>query len=877
LVTIAMLAFHWTARRRRRGVRVEHRPATLPAPPARRPPGVCATLLLALLMTARAGAADVTVEATVENQDVVINQAFVLTIAVKGAQNVSPPALYDLDGFDVGYLGPSTQVSFINGRMTASISHRYRVVPLRVGTFQLGPFAVDVQGQRYDTNAITIRVAAGGSARRGEVVAPGGAQGLLLVVEPGKREVYVGERVDLRLTLYIGNVRVRDLQYPVIAADGVTLDKFSQPTEGNGVRDGKRYHTVSLRTTMTPVRPGPVDLAASMAMNVMTNRRGMDPLFDQFFPGDAKAIEVRAEPTPLTVLPLPAEGKPSDFTGAVGRFDFTLSAKPTELDAGDPITLRMEIAGTGNLANVSPPAVPVDDRFRVYDAQPVKGEDGAERRVFEQVVIPQVADVRELPAVSFSYFDPELRTYRTISHGPTPLAVRAAHDARPQVVDANQAAAPEPEAPAQALGRDIVYIKDAPGAWQARAQRFYQRAGFWLLQMVPVALFAGGWAYARRRDRLAADPRLVRFRQAGREARRALAALGDGPADAQFYDALSATLATYLSAKLGLPPGAVDRERVLARLDGDGAGAEMRERLGAFFQLIEQARYAPSQRDRAERVNALALAKGIVEGLERERRLERHLAAGIAVALLCAAAPLSGAGADEATPQTAFFQGNQAYAAGRYDEAIRAYQSVRDSGLESGALDFNLGNAFFKGGQIARAIASYERARRLLPRDPDVQSNLAYAREVAQVEGETVPLWRRLAFPFATRATGGELAVLASLCWCALWLLLTVRVLVPRLRLGLGRAALVAAALYLVLAGSLGLRLASVELRDSAIVTAAGGSSVRFEPSATGTEHFPVAPGTALDVTDERDEWLQVRRTDGRRGWIPRAAVERLQ
>lgn len=864
----------WRAPRRRHRADRQRRIPT-PAPTARRPRKLVAPLVLALLVAARVGAAEITVEASVESPDVVFNQAFVLTIAVNGAQNVSPPSLYDIDGFDVGYLGPSTQISFVNGRMTASVSHRYRVVPLRVGTFQLGPFAVDVEGKRYDTKPITVRVAGSATARRGEVVTPGGSQGVRLVVEPAKREVYVGERVDLGLTLYVGTIRVRDLQYPVIAADGVTLDKFSKPSEGNGVLDGQRYHTVAMRTTMTPIRPGPVDLTASMAMNVVTTRRGMDPLFDQFFPGDAKAIEVRAEPTQLTVLPLPDQGKPADFTGAVGTFDFTLSAKPTELDAGDPITLHMEITGTGNLANVSTPPVPVDDRFRVYDAQPVKGEDGADRRVFEQVVIPKAADVRELPAVSFSFFDPEARAYRTIIRGPTALTVRTAREARPEVVDANQAAAPARELQTQPLGRDIVYIKDAPGAWQPRGPRLYQRAWFWLLQLIPVAAFAGVWAYVRRRDRLAADPRLVRFRQAGREARRALAALGGGPADAQFYDALSAALATYLSAKLGLPPGAVDRERVLARLDGNGCGAETRERLGAFFQLVERARYAPSQRDGAGRANALELAKGIVDGLERERRLERHLAAAIALALLCAGAPF--AGADEATPQTAFFQGNQAYASGQYDEAIRAYQSVRDAGLESGALDFNLGNAFFKEGQTARAIVSYERARRLLPRDPDVQSNLTYARELAQVDAEATPLWQRLAFPFASRATGSELAAVASLCWCAFWLLLAARVLLPRLRLGLGRAAVLAAALYLMLAGSLGLRLAEVELRDSAIVTAAGGSSVRFEPSATGTEHFPVAPGTALDVTEERDEWLQVRRDDGRRGWIQRSAVERIQ
>jgi len=851
-----------------------------PTPPRRRRRGalqIALGLLGALLVRAPA-AADVSVNASVERDTVVVNQAFVLTIVVEGAQNVSPPSLYEIDGFEIGYLGPATQLSFVNGRMSSSISHRYRVVPLRAGDFQLGPFAVDVQGQRYETTPLTIHVTAAGSPRRA-APAPGGTEGTRLVIAPAKTEVYVGERVDLTLTLYVGNVRVRDLQFPIIAADGVTLDKFSQPTEGDTVVDGRRYHTVALRTTMTPVRAGPVELNATMTMNVVTSRRGgMDSFFDQFFPGETKPVEVRAAPTTITVLPLPEQGKPADFAGAVGRFDFTLDAKPTALDAGDPVTVRMEITGTGNLAAVDAPAVPVDDRFRVYDPQTVKGEDSATHRVFEQVVIPRVDAVRELPAVGFSFFDPDVRAYRTITRGPVPLAVRAGPAAKPEVVEAEPRAAEPAADKAQPLGRDIVFIKDSPGALEPRRPPLSQRPWFVVLQLLPPALMVALWAFTRRRDRLASDPRLVRFRQAGREARRALAALDRHPAvEVEFYDELAGAVAAYLTAKLDLPPGAVERERVLARLDGERCAAEMRERIGSFFQLVERARYAPTAVAAAERGPALDLAKAIVDGLERERRLERHLAAGMFLVLVCGGAALSAVRADEATPQTAFFQGNQAYTDGRYAEAIRAYQSVRDAGVDSGALEFNLGNAFFKDGQIARAIASYQRAQRLLPRDPDVQANLSYALELAQAPAEPPALWKRIAFPLAGRATGSELAVFASVCWWILWLLLTARLLWPRLRLGLARASWVALVLYALAAGSLGLRLAEVELRDAAVVTATGGASVRFEPSATGTEHFPAAPGTSLEVSEEHGDWLQVRRADGRRGWIPRDAVERLQ
>ena len=840
-----------------------------------------AALALALavgwLAPAARAADPISVEATVESNDAVVNQSFVFTIAVNGAQNVSPPAIYDVQDFDVSYLGPQTQVSFVNGHMSASVSHRYRVVPLRAGEFKLGPFAVDVQGQHYETKAVPIHVTAAAAAQRRQG-APAGAEGVRLVVAPAKSEVYVGERVDLTVTLLIGNVRVRDLQYPVITADGVTVDKFSQPTEGSEVIDGQRYHTVVLRTTMTPVRSGTVELTATMALTAATSRRGVDPLFDQFFPGTGKQMTVESERTAIAVLALPEQGRPADFSGAVGSFEFDMSAKPTTVAVGDPITVRLELSGNGNLASLTPPAVPVDGRvFRSYDAQPVKDQDSAERRVFEQVVIPKTADVHELPAVSFTFFHPAARAYRTITRGPTPLTIVAGgQQEKPQIVDANAAPPEQAHPQGQPLGRDIVYIKDEPGTFQPRGSRLYHGGAFALLQLVPVALFAALWTAVRRRERLAADPRLVRFRGAGRDARRALAALDAAPGgDGRFYDALFTAVTAYLGAKLDLPPGAIERERVLARLQGNGTAPQTRERVAAFFELVERVRYAPAAVATAEQATALELATAIVDALERQRRLDRHLAAAVAV-VLASAALLAPAGADEVGPQTAFFQGNQAYTEGRYGDAVRAYESVRAAGQDSGALEFNLGNAYFKNNQLPLAIASYERARGILPRDPDVQANLAYALELAQVDDEAPPLWQRLAFPFAARATGSELAVVATVCWWAFWLLLAVRLVVPRLRLGLGRAAAAAAAIYLVVAGSFGLRLVATELRDSAIVAAPGGAAVRFEPSATGTEHFAAAPGTRLDITEQRDDWLQVRRADGLRGWVPRDTVEPL-
>src|SRR5205814_513210 len=122
----------------------------------------------------------------------------------------------------------------------------------------------------------------------------------------------------------------------------------------------------------------------------------------------------------------------------------------------------------------------------------------------------------------------------------------------------------------------------------------------------------------------------------------------------------------------------------------------------------------------------------------------------------------------DADPHTAFYQGNAAYKAGDYAGAAGAYERLLNAGLASGPLYFNLGNAYFKNGHVGQAILNFERAHRLMPRDPDVRANLAYAAEIAKDIPEASPLWQRLAFPLAARATTGELATLASLLWFVL-------------------------------------------------------------------------------------------------------------
>jgi hypothetical protein len=573
--------------------------------------------------------ADITVNATLRPQRIQVGESATLVIAIGGAQDVEAPTLSGLTGFDARYVGPSTQISFINGRVSASVEHRYSLLALQPGHFTLGPFTVEYQGKQYQTPTFTIDVAAAGQATGPGTVAgaaaaarPAGGRSdaIRLRLAGPTREVYVHERIPVDVTLSIGAVSVSDVQYPTLAGDAFSIDKFREPTQRQEASAGTTYQVVRFQTTVIPLRSGALTLGpATLRLNVVERRRlggpFDDPFFDSFM-GSRRPLDVHSDPLTVTVLPLPDEGKPADFSGAVGSFTLEVAATPTEVTAGDPITVRMDVRGVGNLADASPPQLTDTTGLRTYEAQATTTDTQAVEaaRAFEQVVIANDDRLHALPPVRFSYFDPQARRYQVLESKPIALVIRPApSNARPEIV--------APAAPAGALipapvGRDIVYIKDTPGRLVSRRRGLGDAAAL-LWQPVPAVLFLAAVIYDRRRQRLSGNRAYARFTRAGKEARRGLAgaesALARGDR-AAFYDVLSHTMQTYLAAKLDLPPGAIDARAVAAQpLDADAA-----ERLLGFFETCERVRFAPGADDGDMR-GTLALARDIVKRLERTR------------------------------------------------------------------------------------------------------------------------------------------------------------------------------------------------------------------------------------------------------------------
>ncbi len=597
------------------------------------------TLIAVCLLWSGPARADISVRSSLVPQRAQVGEPLTLSIEISGAQDVSAPAIANLNGFDVRYVGPSTQISIINGRMDASVQHRYSLLPLQPGHFTLGPFIVDYQGKSYQTAtfAVDITAAAQAPAPPG-AAAPGtqagqraaASQALRLVLSVPRQDVYLHERVPADVTLYVGAVRVADVQYPTLPGTDLSVDKFPEPSQHRQVIDGETFQVLHFQSTIVPLRAGSLTLGpATLQLNVLTpQRRGgpfNDPFFERFLGGDAfserRPQDLHSEPVALNVLPLPEEGKPADFSAAVGTFSMQVTGAPTELNAGDPVTLRVNITGTGNLADAAPPQLTRPEGFRTYEPRAVRSDPGsagglAASKSFEQVLIVNDASVRQIPPVQFSYFDPQARRYNTLESQPIALVVRAPQNLpRSEVVTAGGGA--QRSVQEEKLGRDIVYIKDDTGRLTPIAGRRHLPLLLW--QPAPPLLFLAALLYERRRRRLHGDLRYARFTRAGKHARRGLAkaeqALARGDRHT-FYDAVSRAMQEYLAAKLDLPPGGIDADAATGRDVSD----ESVQRIRTFFATCEQVRFAPGSGDGDMR-GTLSLAQDLVKRLERERRL----------------------------------------------------------------------------------------------------------------------------------------------------------------------------------------------------------------------------------------------------------------
>jgi hypothetical protein len=322
----------------------------------------------------------------------------------------------------------------------------------------------------------------------------------------------------------------------------------------------------------------------------------------------------------ISVLPLPKENRPANFSGAVGDYQFIYAASPTKLKAGDPVTLRMEVNGSGNLNTVLEPTIGAANGFKIYDPQVKTGEHS---KLFTQVLIPENDNVTEIPKAEFSYFDPAKRDYVTITRGPIAIQVEKPKDEAPSQV-VGPVAQEDKEEPKNELGRDMVYIKELPGRWRYIDYQIYKSALFPPLAILPLMSLIFLMIARGRADRLKKDTIYAARLNSVKAARTGLKALKRylrAKDEKYFYESLFGALQGYLGHKLRVPPAGVTSDVVAGMLAERDVDVDILAVVAGLFRACDEARFAMSSKGPINMKDDLKRMEEVINYFERKKVL----------------------------------------------------------------------------------------------------------------------------------------------------------------------------------------------------------------------------------------------------------------
>ncbi|MCK5215944.1 MAG: protein BatD [Candidatus Omnitrophica bacterium] len=587
---------------------------------------------------------DINVVAVVDRNKVELGSAFNFSLKIDGSQGLEPVKLPPIEGLESSFIGPSTRISIVNGQYSKSVSFNYNMYPIKIGRFEIPSLQIKIEGDVYQTQSIPIEVVDPGAGINNSQGYGDPGQSVTLqdkifiVMGSPKNEYFINERIPITIKLLVNNLKVSQIQYPQFDHAGFTVEPFPEPPSYEKIIAGVRYNIWEFKTFVYPNRAGeltlgPAQLGCNMLFKGTNNRRRSigsfgsifdEGVFDGFFDTYAKKeVTLKSADLPFTIKFLPENGKPRDFSGGVGSFDFDVHIGPEEVRVGDPLTLKIKVAGNGNLKALRMPSMAsvkgADENFKYYD--PEIAETGRVKSL-EQVVIPMSESVKEFPAIQFSFFDVAGNKYKTLRKGPFPVNVVPLDDDE-QLKVVGLAPGEGRVEVNEKLGQDIGFINERLGKVYGSDFLLHRNAGFYVLIVLTFLLWGGCLTAYLITRRIKTDVKFARRLQAPRHARKGLASARkflERDEQKDFYDALFQTLQKYFANKFHIPAGSVNIKNIERLVKEHDMEESLVGRIKSVFEDCEVVRYASIKVDKSKMASSFKQAEEIIDFFERKWR-----------------------------------------------------------------------------------------------------------------------------------------------------------------------------------------------------------------------------------------------------------------
>lgn len=585
-----------------------------------------ASLLIIILIAALSVAAqgNVSLKASAPST-VILDKPFqvVYTLNASGKDLRAP----EFNNFDV-LAGPfesrSSSYQIVNGKASSSVSvsYTFTLQAQKTGTFTIPSASITVDGDKVTSNGLSIKVlppddpsaqnnaggaSSGGNSRSTNPNNPADANissdNLFIRTHLSRTKVYEQEAILLTYKLYTLVDVVQCINRTMPDFNGFMKQDLEQSTNKQFAYEnynGRNYGTVVLfQTLLFPQRSGEINIdratfeAGIRIQNRSSNRRS---IFDDFFDSYTNVSKTLTAPAvKVNVDALPA-GKPTDFSGTVGQFSLRGALSANKTKANDAITLTITINGNGNMRLISNPKIEFPEGFETYDPKvsnnfksSASGMSGS--KTIEYMIIPRHAGKFELPPVTFSYFDTQTKSYKTLRTEAFKIDVEKGDGTNSVVTSFNN------KEDVKELGKDIRFIDTSNFKITRAKGSIIGSVTGWLLYIIPLLIALVLFVIFRKRVIDNSDIGMVRNRKANKMATKRLKMANKqllaGKKD-EYYDELLKATWAYMADKLNISVAELTKEKVQVELLNKNIEQRLIDDTMDILNTCEFARYAPT-------------------------------------------------------------------------------------------------------------------------------------------------------------------------------------------------------------------------------------------------------------------------------------------
>ena len=538
--------------------------------------------------------------ANLDRTTVAVGEGVGFSIACENFQPLRLPSLPTIPGLRISNSGSGRSFQLGGGQQISTLTYNFLITANKTGTYTIPRVSIQSNSGLFKTQSLKLRVVKADSPDNKSQL----SDYAFIRLIPSKDKAYVGEPIPIEIQLFLQNGR---FNMPELTAEGFNLREYPEPQssraqKGNAIYQVRTFQTVAIPVKAGNLKIGPVKM--DVVLKIRQNQRRRSPFNDPFeglltrYQDVPAKIEAKAQN--ITVRPLPTEGQPDNFNGAVGEFSMSAKASALEVTVGDPVTINIELSGIGTIESLNFPKPEWPD-FKSYEPTILSkktdplGLSGL--KTFEQVIIPENETIKEIPSLKIPYFDPKSESYKVLSQGPFALKVNPS--SKPDSIQntsipKTDSSDLENEKPQLA---DILWIKYEAGTL-GNATPFVLRPAFWLLQSIPLLFLIGTLILRHKRNLFANNPKLRRQLQVEQITSKTLTKLAiliEENKALEFHIELATVLREQLGLKLDIPSEGITCDSIDEPLAQKNIKPETREILRKLFTSCDAASYAASQ------------------------------------------------------------------------------------------------------------------------------------------------------------------------------------------------------------------------------------------------------------------------------------------